>query len=85
MLENPHPDNPVMQIAWRDFLLWAFDQPHIRAAFESDTGRALPPTPRNGLESMIDGATGVHTAYAEAFAEWATVNLWGTGAEVADA
>jgi hypothetical protein len=66
-----------MQLAWRDFVMWAFEQPEIRADFEAATGTpALPGKPSSVLDLMIDDATGVNESYAGKFLEWATDNLW---------
>lgn len=70
------PTDPLMQLAWRDFISWAFDQPQIRQDFEQATGqRSLPPA-RTPLDLMVDDATGAHSAYAEAFIKWATEAMW---------
>ncbi len=69
-------DNPVMQVAFRDFMNWAIRQPDIIAQFEAESGRKWRPAP---IEAMIDKATG-HNHPAEtahAFAAWAIVQLWG--------
>lgn len=62
--------------AWRDFLLYAFEQPDLRAAFEQDTGRRFS-TPSSPMEAMIDHACGVTTDEAMAFMVWATRTQWG--------
>lgn len=66
----------LMEIAWRDFLVWAFGNPEMRKEFEADTGRSLK-APTSPLDTMIDKACGVKDANMRAFIEWATVKHWG--------
>ncbi len=65
------------EIAWRDFMVFAVGEPDMRAAFEKAKG--FPPfaAAKNGLEAMIDKATGIDDAYMEAFMLWATEYHWG--------
>jgi hypothetical protein len=72
----PFRDSSIGAIAWRDFILYASAEPEILAAFKAATGLSFVP-PKNGLEAMIDKATGHTDATAEEFVIWATVNLWG--------
>ena len=58
--------------AWRGFISWAYEQPEMRAAFTADTGISWPSAPKNGLDAMIDKATGHREKQAEAFAVWAS-------------
>lgn len=67
----------IMLPAFVSMVSWAFSEPGIRSWYEADTGATLPPSPRNGLEAMIDEASGVNDAYVMGFAEWAYVALWG--------
>jgi hypothetical protein len=69
-------DHPLMQVAFRDFVLWLWDEPDMRAAFEKDTGTVPLREPRCQLDVMIDQAAGVNRAYADKFMEWA-VKQWG--------
>lgn len=63
--------------AWRGFIAWAIKQPEMREQFTAETGHQWPSAAKNGLEAMIDGATGYHEKVAEAFMLWATKTHWG--------
>lgn len=73
--------DPVMAPAFAALVSWAFGEPGMREAFETDTGTGpLPAEPRSGLEAMIDDACGLpaaRDAYVMGFAEWAFGALWG--------
>ena len=69
------PADPVMAVAWRDCLMWAAGEQGIRDAFESDTGMHLAMSP---FDRMIDEATGLDAAVAEAFVRWFNENIWGS-------
>ena len=64
-------------IAWRDFIIWAFNNSDFRRAFEEATGTpALIPT-KSPIEAMVDKACGVKEDYFRKFGIWATKNHWG--------
>ena len=67
------------EIAWRDFVMFAWGQEDAHAAFRGATGR--PQRPRRGapLDAMIDKACGVSEddEYMAAFVRWVTENHWG--------
>ena len=75
----------VMEVAWRDFIDWAWrsKEPDLRRAFEMDTGTLpLGKSPRSPLEFMIDQACErdhqtILTAYVENFVHWVTETQWG--------
>ncbi len=69
--------NPVMEIAFRDFVSWAWEDPATRAAFEADTGMKLPKPATTGLDRLIDEATGHYEEVVEAFTRWVIANVWG--------
>jgi hypothetical protein len=64
------------EIAWADFVEFAATQAEIVAEFNNATGRHFR-QPRNGLEAMIDQATGKDADDAEAFMLWVTEHYWG--------
>lgn len=68
------------EIAWRDFVLYAWSQDGAHAAFRGATGR--PQRPRRGspIDALIDKACGVveDDAYMTEFVDWVTANHWGT-------
>lgn len=66
-----------LEIAWRDFCLWAASEPDCVAAFHAETGRSFMAKPANGLEAMIDQATGKIDDDARAFVDWVTDSQWG--------
>jgi hypothetical protein len=60
---NPIPadirGNDLMTLAWRDCLMWAVTEKQIMEAFRAETG-CVWSAPKNGLEAMVDEATGVN-------------------------
>lgn len=74
-----YPDNrdPIWQGAWYSALMWAIGKPEAVAAFEKDTGQRLPTPPANGLEALIDKATGANEVPYVAFINWFNENVWG--------
>jgi hypothetical protein len=62
--------------AWASCLMWAVNDPDAIAAFREDTGCKFQPA-RNGLDRMIDEATGAEAAFVKAFVEWFNSNVWG--------
>jgi hypothetical protein len=68
----------LLDVAWRDFIVWAGKQPDCIAAFNEQTGSSFRRRPAaNALEAMIDGATGKIRAETEAFVLWVTEHYWG--------
>lgn len=67
----------LMMIAWRDFCVWAAQEPDAVAAFNAETGRSFQAPPKNVLERMIDRATGKIEDDARAFVDWVTDSQWG--------
>lgn len=63
-------------IAWRDFLLWAWNEPEMRAQFTAKTGIDIQSV-TSPINAAIDAATGVRESVASRFIEWATREHWG--------
>lgn len=63
-------------IAWRDFLVWAWNEPEMRAQFTAKTGIAIQ-TVTAPIDAAIDAATGASKSVASRFIEWATRDHWG--------
>ena len=74
---RPDTADGLMVGAYLAFLKWAASEPDVCARFEVDTGMKPPPKAMNGMEAMIDAATGADGAYGVAFIVWATKNMWG--------
>jgi hypothetical protein len=70
-------DNPVMASGFTGFLTWIWGQDEAHATFQAQTGARRMPPPRNGLDRMIDDATGAGDAYTKAFITWAVKTQWG--------
>lgn len=64
------------QIAWRDFVLWAWSEPQMRAQFTAATGIKIQPA-TSPIDAAIDVATGARDNVMNRFVEWATRNHWG--------
>jgi hypothetical protein len=69
------PKDFLMQIAWQDFLWWAIGEKEIVKQFEEQTGMKFS-APKNGIEKMIDDATGFQSTTLERFVVWATETMW---------
>lgn len=67
------------EIAWRDFIVFAWAQDEAHAAFRGATGRPQRPKTGSFLDAMIDKACGVQEddQYKEEFVAWITKNHWG--------
>ena len=63
-------------IAWRDFLLWAWNEPEMRQQFAAKTGVDMQ-VATSPINAAIDAATGVRESVAAQFIEWATREHWG--------
>ena len=66
-------------VAWHDFLLWAWNEPEMRAQFTEKTDVKIQSatSPTSPINAAIDAATGVHESVAARFIEWATREHWG--------
>ena len=67
-------------IAWRDFILWAWNEPEMRAQFTAKTGIEIQSVtaPINAVvDAVIDAASGTHKSVVAQFVEWATCEHWG--------
>lgn len=67
------------EIAWRDFVLFAWSQDDAHAAFRGATNRPQRSKTGSFLDRMIDDACGgaEDDKYKEEFVEWVTKNHWG--------
>ena len=75
-------DNPVMQIAFRDFVTFAYGEPEMIAAFKEHSGIDLKATSTSSINILIDKATGKMEADLTAFVDWLIEFHWGAeGAE----
>ena len=63
-------------IAWCDFLLWAWNEPEMRAQFAAKTGIEIQSV-TSPINAAIDAATGANKSVAAQFIEWATCEHWG--------
>lgn len=70
-------DNPINDLMWSGFLSFTLGDARFREGFTADTSRKFMPAPRNGLEAMIDNATGINKQEVEHFMAWVTVRHWG--------
>ena len=64
-------------LAWRDFILFAAQEPIICAEFTDATGVQFLEPAHSPIEAAIDGVTGVHERIYHTFIEWATREYWG--------
>lgn len=71
----PATANPLLEIAWHDFVMWCYDQKEYTDAFEKDTGQKL--IGRNFIEQLIDQQTGAENELFFSFARYITEKVWG--------
>lgn len=67
------------EIAWRDFVLFAWSQEDAHAAFRGATGRPQRSKTKTPLDLLIDKAVGgaEDDRYAQEFVDWVTRTQWG--------
>lgn len=69
---------PLMKDAFLDFASYSISQDEVREQFKKDIGYDLHSIiPKNGLEEMIDKATGRTSDILWQFMDWLIVNQWG--------
>ena len=69
---------PLMQDAFFSFISYSITQNKIQHEFKKDTGHDLKSLiPKNGLEAMIDQATGRTKKILQEFIDGIIVNYWG--------
>ena len=61
-------------LAWRDFIVWAWKDPDMRAQFTKQTGVQIQ-SKRTAINAVIDN--GVGKSVPLRFIEWATREHWG--------
>ena len=67
----------LMQIAWRDCLMFTVENKNMLTQFSKDTGYKVIPPATSPLAKMIDEATGVNADFPEKFVEWFNKTIWG--------
>lgn len=75
-MKRAHLYDDLNTIAWHDFLLWAWNEPEMRAQFTVKTGVELLAVTAP-INAAIDAATKAHESVAARFIEWATREHWG--------
>lgn len=76
--------DPLMTVAWRDFVVFAVGYTPIRKDYEHATGRKLWRPSTSPIENVIDGATDASGQSMMHFAAWVTKNHWGLDGVPAD-
>jgi hypothetical protein len=64
------------EIAWRDFVMWAWSEPQMRKQFTKATGLKIEAS-TTPIEAAIDAVTGARKSVMTQFVEWATREHWG--------
>ena len=75
-LRLPMTLDDINTLAWRDFLLWAWNEPEMRTQFTAKTGLDIQAV-TSPINAAIDMATGANASVAAQFIEWATCEHWG--------
>jgi hypothetical protein len=67
------------QLAWSDFITWAWNEPQMRTQFTAATGIEIErvTAPINAAIDAATGAAGARDSIAARFVEWATRDHWG--------
>lgn len=67
------------EMAWRDFVLFAWSQDDAHAAFRGATNRPQRSKAGSPLDLLIDKAVGgaEDDQYMQEFVDWVTKNHWG--------
>jgi hypothetical protein len=69
---------PEMQGAWAGCVSWALSVPELREQFKAETGHDLDALAgAQGLDQMIDEATGRSRDVLVAWCDWVTTYVWG--------
>lgn len=76
-MKNPEAEDAFAEIAWRDFILFAWGHPPIRERFTAETGLTPTAAPASAIEAMVDDATGQRAEVLTQFIAWATREIWG--------
>lgn len=66
--------NPIMELAFRGCVAWAWENQEIRQTFEEETGY-LPP--KILMDAWLDEETGYQDKRVDAFIHWVRANVWG--------
>ena len=78
MTSTPYGED-YMAPAWVGFLKFCITEQGCRDLFKADTGiDILGVVTATGIKAQIDKATGYQADAIAKFADWVTVNLWGT-------
>lgn len=75
-MKRTHPFDDLNTIAWRDFLVWAWNEPEMRRQFTKKTGIEIQSVTAP-IDAAIDAVTGANKSVASRFIEWATRAHWG--------
>ena len=69
----------LQEIAWRDFVMFAWSQDDAHAAFRGASGRPQRSTTGSPIDALINKAVGgdEDDGYMAEFVEWVTANHWG--------
>lgn len=80
------PQATLNEIAWRDFVLFAWSQEAAHAAFRGATGRPQRSKTNSPLDALIDRAVGGEEdeRYMTEFVDWVTQTHWGAEYAPAD-
>jgi hypothetical protein len=67
------------EIAWRDFVIFAYSQDGAHAAFRGATGRPQRSQTKSVIDAAIDRAVGgaEDEKYMTEFVDWVTKTQWG--------
>ena len=69
--------NFLMQVAWRDCLMWAIGDKVMLDQFAADTGYTIISPATSPLAKMIDEACGANSDFPAKFIPWFNRTIWG--------
>ena len=77
-MEHTPTGEEYMAGAWFALVLYAYDQASFRLEFKKETGIDIVNVVKSqGINAMIDKATGFQVVALAKWLDWVTKNLWG--------
>jgi hypothetical protein len=82
-IKTSYDNDPLMYGAFVGCVRWALGNDDIMRLYRDDTGDGFQPA-KNGIEKMIDLATGNELAFFQRFSDWVEREIFGSPDQVYD-
>lgn len=82
-IKTSYDNDPLMYGAFVGCVRWALGNDDIMRLYREDTGDGFQPA-KNGIEKMIDQATGNELAFFQRFSDWVEREIFGSPDQVYD-